>query len=167
MLNKHTHAQSPLTLTLSPSDEGRPGRGANVFSILKTSVILCGLGASLLTGCATGGAKPPINTTKYDLENRAHFVLMDSRTQRSVTCMGIQERPLDDGRLQVAANVRNRLNRRIQVQINCEFKDEQGFPVDSTPWQTLILTENAQESVAFTAMNNKARKYTIRVREAR
>lgn len=127
----------------------------------------CVLGVSLWAGCATGGAKPPINTTKYDLENRAPFVLMDSGAQRSVTCSGIQERKLDDGRLEVAANVRNRENRRIQVQINCEFKDEQGFVVDSTPWQNLILTENAQESVPFTSMNNKARKYTVRVRQAR
>ncbi|MBM3836487.1 MAG: DUF1425 domain-containing protein [Verrucomicrobia bacterium] len=92
---------------------------------------------------------------------------MDSRAQRSVTCSGIQERKLDDGRIEVAANVRNRENRRIQVQINCEFKDEQGFVVDSTPWETLILTENGQESARFTSMNDKARKYTIRVRQAR
>jgi hypothetical protein len=31
----------------------------------------------------------------------------------------------------------------------------------------LILTENSQEGVTFTAMNTNARKYTIRVREAR
>ena len=125
------------------------------------------LGAALLTGCQTGGAKPPINTTKFDLENRAPFVLLDSGAQRSVTCSGIQERKLDDGRLEVAANVRNRENRRVQVQINCEFKDEQGFVIDSTAWQTLVLTENAQESARFLSMNDKARKYTIRVRQAR
>lgn len=124
------------------------------------------LGLNLLAGCQTAGAKPPVNTTKYDLENRAPFVLLDSRVQRSVTCSGIQERKLEDGRLEVAANIRNRENRRIQVQINCEFKDEQGFVVDSTPNQTLILDENAQQGAKFTSLNDKARKYTIRVREA-
>lgn len=127
----------------------------------------CALGTSLLAGCQTGGARPPINTTKYDLENRSNFALLDSRAQRSVSCMGIQERRLEDGRLEVAANVRNRENRRIQVQIDCQFKDEQGFVVDATPFQTLILTENSQESVKFTSMNDKARKYTFRVRQAR
>ncbi len=127
----------------------------------------CALSANLLTGCQTEGAKPPINTTKYDLENRAPFVLLDSGAQRSVTCSGIQERKLDDGRLEVVANVRNRENRRIEVQINCEFKDEQGFAVDSTPFQPLFLTENSQESVKFISLNDKARKYTIRVRQAR
>ena len=92
---------------------------------------------------------------------------MDSGAQRSVTASAIQERTLPDGRMEVAANVRNRLNRRIEVQVNCEFKDLQGFAVDSTPWQTLILTENAQETVRFAALNSQAKKYTIRVREAR
>jgi hypothetical protein len=137
---------------------------------MKTT-ILCFFAAAcaalLNSGCATGGAYEPENTTKYDLENRAKFVLMDAGAQRSVTASGLQERTLPDGRMEVAANVRNRENRRIQVQINCEFKDEQGFAIDSTPWQTLILTENSQETVKFASMNDKARRYTIRVREAR
>jgi len=115
-----------------------------------------------------GGAYAPRNTTRYDLENQAKFVLLDHATQRSVTCSGLQERYLEDGRLEVVANVRNRLNRRIQVQINCVFKDVQGFPTgDETPFQTLILSENAQEGVRFTSLNNQARGYTIRVRQAR
>lgn len=130
-----------------------------------SSLAIVTLGAGLLAGCATGGAKPPVNTTKYDLENRAGFVLLDSRVQRSVTASGIQEGSTTDGRLEVAANIRNRENRRIQVQVDCQFKDEQGFPVDTTPFQTLILRENEQQTVRFTAMNNRAKKYTIRVSE--
>lgn len=125
------------------------------------------MSAVVLTGCQTGGAKAPVNTNKYDLENQSSFVLFDKGAQRSVTVSGIQERRLPDGRLEVAANVRNRENRRIEVQINCVFKDEQGFEVDSTPFQTLILDENAQESVRYVSMNNKAVKYTFRVRQAR
>jgi uncharacterized protein YcfL len=74
---------------------------------------------------------------------------------------------LPDGRIRIAANVRNRENRRLEVQANCEFKDEQGFTTDTVSWQTLILTEHGQETVSFTSMNNQARKYTIRVRPAR
>lgn len=122
----------------------------------------------LLTGCHGGGAYLPENTTKYDLENRAPFVDMDEHVQRSITCSGIQQRINADGRLEVAANVRNREARRIEVQINCVFKDEQGFSTsDETPFQTLILGENAQETVRFISMNNQARKFTIRVRQAR
>lgn len=125
------------------------------------------LGAMLMSGCATGGARPPVNTTKYNYENTAKFALMDSRAQRSVTSTSLQEAKTDDGRLQVAANLRNRENRRIEVQTQCLFKDPQGFVLDETPWQTLILTENGQETIRFTAMSPKATDYTVRVRAAR
>lgn len=125
------------------------------------------LAALVVTGCQTGGAYAPKNATKYDLENKAKFVLLDSMVQRSVTSSGIQKRILPDGRLEVIAHVRNREGRRIQVQINCVFKDEQGFSInDDTPFQNLMLTENAQEDVRFVSMNNKARDFTVRVRQA-
>jgi hypothetical protein len=48
------------------------------------------------------------------------------------------------------------------------FKDLNGFTMgDETPFQTLILTENATEDIKFTSINNQAKRYTIRVREAR
>ena len=66
------------------------------------------------------------------------------------------------------ANVKNRENRRLQVQINCVFKDAQGFTTgDETPFQNLVLAENSTATVRFTAMNALAKRYTIRVRQAR
>jgi hypothetical protein len=115
-----------------------------------------------------GGAHEPRNVSKYNLEDSAKFVLLDKGTERSVTCSGILERVLEDGRLEVIVNVRNRLNRRIEVQINCVFKDELGFPVnDEAPFTRLILTENAQEGVRFVSLNDQARTYTIRIRQSR
>ncbi len=126
-------------------------------------------GLALFAGCVTEpGPFPPLDTTKFTLENTDRFVLLDKPAQRSVTCTGLQERSLADGRLEVVANVKNRENRRIQVQVNCVFKDDQGFATgDETPFQTLILGENSTEAVRFTAMNTAAKKYTIRVRQAR
>jgi hypothetical protein len=124
-----------------------------------------------LTGCQTAhdtGAYVPVNTTVNDVENHELLVLLDPRVQYSVTCSGIQELVMPDGRLQVTANIRNRENRRLELQINCVFKDDQGFPTegDETPFRPLILSENAQEPVQFISLNNKAKRYTIRVREA-
>ena len=114
------------------------------------------------------GALPPVNTTKFNLENTANFVLLHPGTQHSISCSGLQAGKTSDGRLEVIAKVRNRENRRLEVQINCIFKDEQGFSTeDDPPFQALILTENSTEDVKFTAMNTKATKYTVRVREAR
>ena len=139
----------------------------NRTCFLKMRLTLCAATVALICGCAHEGAYAPKNTTRNSVESSTEFVLLDPGAQRSVTCSGIQQRVLADGRLEVAANVRNRENRRIEVQINCVFKDEQGFAVDETPFQTLILTENATESVRFASMNAKAKKYTIIIRQAR
>jgi uncharacterized protein YcfL len=124
---------------------------------------------ALTSGCKTHdtGAYLPQNATVNNVEDSARFVLLDPGAQYSVTCPGIQETRLPDGRLQVLANLRNRENRRIQIQANCVFKDAQGFSVEDTPFQNVFLDENAQESVQFISANNKAQRYTIRVRQAR
>jgi hypothetical protein len=132
------------------------------------ALALLASGLALITGCASEhGAYAPQNTTVNNLEDVSTLVLFDQGVQNSVTCDGLEPQRLPDGRLQVAANLRNRQNRRLQVQLNCEFKDAQGFVVDSTPFQNFFLDENAQQSVTFISMNDKAMRYTIRVREAR
>ena len=136
---------------------------------MKTSplvlVLLLGL---VVAGCASGGAYAPKNTGKYNQELNAKLVLMDSGAQRSVTASAFQERVLEDGRLEVTAVLRNRENRRIQVQVQCVFKDALGIATgDETPWQDLILTENGMETFRAAAMNTQAKGYTVRVRQAR
>jgi len=122
----------------------------------------------LLAGCASHkGPYAPVDTTVGNLENNAQFVLFDAGAQHSVTCPGIQQARLEDGRMQILANLRNRENRRIQVQVNCVFKDAQDFVVEETPFVNVFLDENAMEGVKFVSMNDKAQRYTIRVREAR
>jgi hypothetical protein len=102
------------------------------------------------------------------LETYAGVVLLDPGVQYSVTCSGVQEQTLPDGRLEVIAHLRNRENRRIEVQANCVFKDLNAFSTgDETPFATVILTENGTEDVRFVSMNNLAKKCTIRVRQAR
>jgi len=135
------------------------------------ALLLAGLSLVGATGCMDVSEKAQSgthNVNKSDLENNAKLVLLDKGVEHSVTCPNIEERINDDGRMEVIANVRNRLNRRIEVQVNCVFKDEKGFPTnDEAPFKTLILDENAQEGVRFISMNGQARTYTIRVREAR
>jgi hypothetical protein len=135
-----------------------------LIAILSTAAL-----AAFVSGCANTetGAYAPQNTGLYNYEATAPFVLMDKGAQNSVTVADIRSETLPDGRLQVAANVRNRENRRIEVQANCEFKNADGIVVDPSPWQTLILTENSMETIQFASMNKDAKRYTIRVREAR
>ncbi len=134
------------------------------------AIALLASGLALVAGCASNsdhGAYAPMNTTVNNLENSAQFVLLDKGAQTSVTCPGIQETRLSDGRLQIVANLRNRENRRIQVQANCVFKDANGFVVEDTPFQNVFLDENAQTGLQFVSATDKAQRYTVRVREAR
>jgi uncharacterized protein YcfL len=132
---------------------------------------LCSLPLLLVAGgCSSTydkGAYAPLSTDQANFETNAKFALLDPRVQHSVTCASLQEGKTADGRLQVKANVRNRENRRIEVQINCVFKDEQGFKLEETSFESLILTENETRGVEFTALSDKATAYTIRVRQAR
>lgn len=97
-----------------------------------------------------------------------HSELLDPGVKHSLVVEDTYERELDDGRLEVTAKIRNLENRRIEVQINCVFTDRNRIAIgDETPFQTLILTENATESVKFTSANSNARKYNVRIRQAR
>lgn len=133
------------------------------------TVILAVTGLALATGCVTEpGPRAALDTTRYSVENTENFVLLDKVTQASIACTGLQPRMLGDGRLEVVANVKNREAAALQIQINCVFRDEQGLSTnDDTPLQTLSLAGNATEAVRFTATNTLAKKYTIRVRQAR
>jgi hypothetical protein len=123
----------------------------------------------LLTGCATEEMGPyaPQIAGVNNLEDHAKFVLLDKVAYHSVTCQSLQETRYPDGRLQVLANLQNLQNHRIQMQVNCVFKDAQGFSVEDTPFQTVFLDENAQETLKFISANDKAQRYTIRVRTPR
>ena len=133
------------------------------FALLLTAIATIALAA----GCARGGAYQPVNTAKYNQEDTARFVEMDAGAQRSVTCTQMQLGRTTDGRMKVSANVRNRENRRIEVQASCVFKDPQGFKVDETPYQTLILDENSTETISFESFKKDVANYTIRIRQAR
>lgn len=136
---------------------------------MKIHLVMLGAAMVFLGGCASEtGAYHPANGDKFNQETQAKFVLMDGAVQHSVTTSGLQETHLADGRLQVGVVLRNRENRRIQVQAQCVFKDAAFIPTgDETPWQDVILTENSQEGLTFASMNDQARNYTVRVRQAR
>ena len=134
------------------------------------SLMAAGSAALLAAGCSTHDKGPYLaqwpQTPAY--ETREPLVLLDPGVQYSVTYSGLQSRTLEDGRLQVTVQLRNRENRRIEVQANCVFKDQNGFlDGDETPFQMVILTENATHDVSFTSMNDRAKRFTVRVRQAR
>lgn len=123
--------------------------------------------AIFLTGCASGpNSGDQLDTTKYTIESTGKFVLLDQSPQVCVKCTGLQERMLPNGRLEVVANVKNLEKRRIEVEIDCIFKDERGVPSEEErTFQKIALAEGSTQAVPFISTNDQARKYTIRVRD--
>ena len=129
---------------------------------MKNILTLSACLAILLSGCGAPTAR------QSAISNNSKFVALGSLGSRIVQCTALQENTLPDGRLEVRANILNLVNKRVDLQINCIFKDAQGFSTDDeTPFQTLILDETAQETITFTSLNTKAKDYTVRVRLAR
>jgi uncharacterized protein YcfL len=131
--------------------------------------ILLAAALCALAGC-TGVPAPqgPQDTTKFTVENTARFAVLDSATEAVVSCTGLQERTLGDGRLEVVANLKNGDAKAVRVQVQCEFLDGEGVPLGTeAPWQNLAISGNSTEVVRFTAPAATARRYAIRVRRAR
>ncbi len=128
---------------------------------METKLILLAGACAILIGCGTSAIQQSATA------NKSKFVALGTLGTRTVSCTAMQETQLPDGRLQVRANILNRINKRVDLQVSCAFKDAQGFAIDTTPFQTLILDETAQETVEFKSLNNLAKDYTVRVRLAR
>ena len=121
---------------------------------MKKTLLSLGLIVILAAGC-----KSP----KYDVS------VLSPSLDGIVECEDVQTTHTPDGRMAVTAYVQNLQPHRIQVQVNCVFKDERGYPTEGegSPFRNLILTENAREPVMYTSLNDKARYCTIRIRTPR
>jgi hypothetical protein len=127
-------------------------------------LLAAALGA--LAGCAA--APSPQATTKFTVENTDRFAVLDSATEAVVSCTGLQERTLGDGRLEVVANLKNSDSNPVRVQVQCEFLDGDGAGLGgAVSWQALSIGGDSTEVVRFTAHDLSARRYAIRVRRAR
>jgi uncharacterized protein YcfL len=124
---------------------------------------------ALLAGCGTEPApQAPMDTTKFTVENTLRFVALDAATEAVVSCTGLQERALGDGRLEVVANLKNSDTKPVKVLVQCLFLDDQGLPIGAeAPWQALAISADSTEVMRFTAPVLAAKKYSIRVRRAR
>lgn len=124
------------------------------------------LGAlAAFAGCASS-SQAPRDSAKYTMENTDRFATLDAPTEAAVSCTGLQERTLGDGRLEVIANLKNLGSSPLRVMIQCVFLDAMGMPVGPEgTWQKLALGGDATEVVRFTAPDVRSKRYSIRARK--
>lgn len=132
----------------------------------KSTFAIAAIGVVL--GCVHKGPYVPKSEPEAAAENRETLVLLGTTLSTNIAVEAQMAKLLDDGRLQVFANIRNRTKKRVVVQVQTVFKDEHGFSTgDETAWQEIVITDLSQTTYQSVSQNNKAKKYTIRVRSVR
>jgi uncharacterized protein YcfL len=131
-------------------------------------ILAAAICCAALAGCsAAPGTSATQDSTKFTVENTERFAALDPAAEAAVTCTGLQERMLGDGRLEVVANVKNRGDEPVRVRVQCLFLDDQGEASEpAAQWQLLALAGDATEAVRFTSANAAAKRYAIRARGA-
>lgn len=120
---------------------------------------------ALVAGCSTEPESAHASdTTKYTLEDTDRFT---NTAQHAVSCTGLMEVPLADGRMEIVANLKNRENQKVNVQASCVYRDATGMTVEETAWQAVTLPENGTVAVRFAASKATTKNYTVRVRDPR
>lgn len=140
---------------------------------MKINLSLCfaaGL-LGLVAGCET--VSEPALPAEGEVIGHANpdpekFAALDRTVLAAVQCTRLRERQLPDGRLEVAANLRNHASSALVIKVNCVYKDAQGLLIeDETPFQTITVAPGAIETVRFTAANPLATRYTVQVKRSR
>lgn len=137
---------------------------------LGRGALLAGSLAVLAFAGCTNPPEPAIaaQSTKYTLENTDRFVVLNHMGASPVTCTGLMDHMVADGRMEVVANLKNRENRAVTLQAGCVFRDASGEnELEETAWQNVSIPADTTEAVRFTASSPDAKSYTIRVRNIR
>ena len=85
---------------------------------------------------------------------------------RDLRVAGQKAEFLPDRRLKVYANLQNESDEDLPVLVSTQFKDKDGFSTgDETPFVNIVIPKNAMYAYQAVSINDKAVKYSIRVRE--
>jgi len=136
---------------------------------MKTSIHLTAMLLVILTsGCVTneGPYVPTQREPSTELENTA--VILDREIADRIAVDLQDAERTSSGKLTGQANVRNRTNQDLRIQVQTVFRDSKGFSInDDTAWETLVLTANETRTVSAISTSRKAERYTIRIRMIR
>ena len=140
--------------------------------MLKQTLILIGL-VLIFQGCAAGPYTPVHIDVQKDVERQSNVVILDKNLDnqfgvRRLTIVGETSSQTEDGRIKVLCEIRNMKKALLRIQVQTVFKDESGFSIEQdTPWELVLIPGFSTQTYTTTAMNTKAKKYTIRIQEAR
>ena len=126
----------------------------------------------VLSGCAAGPYKSVIYDAAKDLERQTNVVIMDKAlsnqfSSKRVVIVGEKSEWTLDNRLKVYCEIRNMKKDLLRLQVQTVFKDESDFSIEAdTNWELILIPEFSTYTYTTTALNDKAKKYTIRIKLA-
>lgn len=131
-------------------------------------VVLVMLVGTMLSGCGTVPEAPTQASTAGEPAGEEVFVALNQNARDAVECLATFGRVRPDGRLEVAANLRNTSENQLRLKVACIFQDAQGKPLkEEVPRLTIEMAAGAIETVSFTSIGPEAKRYTLRVSATR
>lgn len=138
------------------------------------SALTAALGLTLLLaiagGCRSEGALPgqTVTGSRVTVESDEQFVVLSHQLDGKLSFHDPISRRVDNGRLQVVVNIRNRTNFTQNIDVSTTFRDKDNVPLnDDSAWQRLVLGANETRAYQVSSVTDKACTFTVRVREGR
>lgn len=142
----------------------------NSLRSLRFRTLLPCLGAAtlFLAACADGPEVPPSNPKSPETAG-APVVLLDEDMSDNIAVDQIRSGRTSNHLLAVQANIRNRTDHDISIQVQTLYKDQYGNalyfnPGDETPWMTMVVTANSTTPYRSQSLSAQAAQFTIRIR---
>lgn len=135
-------------------------------------IIILSVVVLVLTGCAAGPYKATRYDTSKDLERQSNVVIMDKRlsnqfSKKRVAIVGEKSEWTPDNRLKVYCEIKNMKKDVLRLQVQTVFKNLNNFSIESdTNWELILVPGFSTYTYTTTALSDKAKKYTIRIKLA-
>ena len=138
--------------------------------MLYTGLLALALGAGvagIATGCRTEGALPAQTVTGkgVTVENDEQFVLLDKALNGKLSFHNPISRRVDNGRLEIVVELRNRTREPLIVNLSTVFRDGEGVTLnDESAWQPVFLGPAQTQVYRVTSITEQAAYFTVRAR---
>ncbi|MCF7975771.1 MAG: DUF1425 domain-containing protein [Phycisphaerae bacterium] len=127
------------------------------------TIVWLAIAACVFAGCQEAPYAPK---QVADVEAKFPVLIMDKACQKAVAISKQRADWTADRRLIAEAVMVNKQKAPYRVQVQTTFKDADGFEVQSTNWELILLPASGFYSYKATAMNTKAENFNVRIRTA-
>lgn len=124
--------------------------------------------ALFLVSCADGPIIPPGNPKSPETAG-APVVLLDEDMDDDIAVDQIRSGRTSNNLFAVEANIRNRTDHDISIQVQTLYRDQHGNTLyfsagEETPWTTIVITANSTTPYRSQSLTPQAAQSTIRIR---